>query len=112
MYKLIIKSAGWDTGDGWSWEDTLDTDRIETMPDEHTISEIFSDLADDLPDNRDELEQVAAAEDADTLYTVEVYEIRTDEDGDEYTDDEPVETWKRWESDMAECRLHNLDDDD
>ena len=112
MYKLIIKSAGWDTGDGWSWEDALDTDRMEAMPDEHTINELFSDLADDLPDDRAEREQVAAAEDADTLYAIEAYEIKTDEDGDEYTDDEPDKTWKRWASSMAIRRLRELDGDD
>lgn len=106
MYKTNWYSKKWTNGSGWSCGGYIDTD----MPNVATVPSIEDDM-DWMEDfyaeryNEDELVALADNADSDELNQIEYREIKTDEDGDEYTDDTLTATNDIWSSEIARAVL-------
>ena len=103
MYKVNWYSKHWETGSGWTnggYIDDNDMPNVETVP---AIEDDMYWLYHFYEEHYSEAELAALADDSnsDDLNQIEYYEIKLDEDGDEYTDNEPTTTNDIWASEIA-----------
>lgn len=98
IYRVHIIGKGWDTGVGWNYEEDLDDfdETLDQLPDAEHQSNYFDFIRDDLRQMEPEdLRRIAASEEDDVKYIVTL----TPEDDQ---DGEPVLTFSRWMSDLAQ----------
>lgn len=104
-YKFDWTTKTWTPGSGWTAWDDIDDGYVEV------------DSVDELTENRDrdwmenfyfehiEEEELMAIANSDSgfdeLNIVRYWEVKTDEDGDEYTDEEPDVENEIWESEIV-----------
>ena len=98
IYRVHIIGKGWSTGSGWNYEEDLDDfeETLDQLPDEEHHSNYFDFIRDDLRQMEpDDLRRMATSEEDDVRFVVTL----TPEDD---PDGEPVLTFSRWMSDLAQ----------